>query len=52
MDEFKATLEKKANGKIKEEKLSAVAPRSDRRGGKFNVPIFSRGMNVFQIFQT
>ncbi len=52
MDKFKAMLKKKANGKIKEEKLSTAAPRSDRRGGKFNVPIFSQGMNVFQVFQT
>jgi hypothetical protein len=40
VDEFKATFKKKANGKIKEEKPSIVAPRSDR-GGKFNVFIFS-----------
>jgi hypothetical protein len=41
----------KANGKIKEEKPLAMAPRSDR-GGKFNIPIFSRGFVVFQVLQT
>jgi hypothetical protein len=33
-------FEKKANGRIKEEKPSASTPRSDR-GGKFIVTIFS-----------
>jgi hypothetical protein len=41
MDEFKATLKNKANGRIKEDKPSVATPRSDRGGGKFNVPIFS-----------
>ncbi len=41
MDELKVKFEKKADGKIKEEKPSVVAPRNDRGGGKFNVPIFS-----------
>jgi hypothetical protein len=29
VDEFKATFEKKVDGKIKEKKPSVVAPRSD-----------------------
>jgi hypothetical protein len=51
MDKFKATFEKKENGWIKEEKPSTLALRSDRRGGKFIVTIFSWGMNVFKVFQ-
>jgi hypothetical protein len=41
MDKFKATFEKKADGKIKEQKPSTSTPRSDRRGGKFIIIIFS-----------
>jgi len=52
MDEFKTMFEKKANGIIKEKKPSATTLGSNRGGGKFNVPIFSRKMNVFQVFQT
>jgi hypothetical protein len=38
MDEFKAMLKKKANGRIKEEKPLAATPRSDREGGKLMYP--------------
>ncbi len=41
MDKFKTMFEKKGNGRIKEEKPSIAAPRSDRGGAKFNVHIFS-----------
>jgi glycerol uptake facilitator-like aquaporin len=45
-------FEKKANGWIKEKKPLVAAPGSGKGRGKFNVPIFSWGMNVFQVFQT
>jgi hypothetical protein len=41
VDDLKAMFEKKTNGKIKEEKPLAIAPKSDKGRGKFNVPIFS-----------
>ncbi len=50
MDEFEEAFEKKANGRIKEEKPLVVTPRSDRRGGKLNVPIFSSRLNIFRVF--
>jgi hypothetical protein len=41
VDKFKTTFKKKAYGRIKEEKPSTLAPRSDRGGGKFIITIFS-----------
>jgi len=52
MDEFKTMLKKKADGIIKEKKPSAATLRSNKGGGKFNVPIFSGRMNIFRVFQT
>ncbi len=37
----KQCLKIKADGRIKEKKPLVTAPGSDRRGGKFDVPIFS-----------
>lgn len=41
MDDFKATFEKKTNGRIKEEKPLTSALGSDRGGGEFNETFFS-----------
>jgi hypothetical protein len=41
MGEFKAKFKKKANGRINEEKPSAITLGSNKGGGKSNVPIFS-----------
>ncbi len=40
MDEFKVAFKDKVDDRFKEEKPSAIAPRSDREGGKFDVTIF------------
>jgi hypothetical protein len=52
VDKFKVLLEKKVNCIIKEEKVLASTPRSDRGGGKSIVTIFSRRMSAFKVLQT
>ncbi len=41
MDKFKILFEEKVDGRIKEDKLLASTPKSDRRGGKSIVTISS-----------
>jgi hypothetical protein len=41
VEDFKVTFKEKANGKFYNKKPLTTTPRSDRRGGKFNVTNFS-----------
>lgn len=52
MDKFKILFEEKVDGRIKEDKLLASTPKSDRRGGKSIVTISSWGMSTFKVLHT